>query len=175
MKNDSSLARNLPRCTIVKARDTGFTLIEMAVTLVLTGILSVLAMPSYKNLVLNQNVRTAASELQIALMYARSEAIKRAADILVVPVANDWRSGWSVQLADATVVRGQPALHAQLSSIAGSAITYQSDGRVAAAPGSIVFKVAGNNAVTARCVTLDLSGRPVLVNDSDRDPANGCN
>ena len=175
MKHDFALPKTLPRFKNVGARNAGFTLIEMAVTLVLTGILSVLAMPSYKNLVLNQNVRTAASELQIALMYARSEAIKRAADILVVPVANDWRSGWSIQLADSTVVRGQPPLHAQLSSISGSPITYHSDGRVAATPGTIVFKVAGNSAVTARCVTLDLSGRPVLINDSDRDPANGCN
>jgi len=140
----------------------------MAITVVLVGILTTLALPHYKNLILNQNVKTAASDLQISFLFARSEAIKRGADILIVPAANDWKNGWSVQLADATVIRARPALNPQLSAIAGTTVTYERDGHVAVAPGSLAFRVLGNTAVTARCVVLDLSGRPSLLYDTIR-------
>jgi hypothetical protein len=39
----------------------------------------------------------------------------------------------------------------------------------------MIVRVSGNSQVTARCVRLDLSGRPSLLIDSDGNPANGCN
>ena len=93
-----------------------------------------------RNLIQTQHVKTGASDLQTALLFARSEALKRAADVDVVPVANDWKAGWKVQLADGTLLRAQPALNGQLASMAvdaGAKITYRSDGHVSAAPAAI--------------------------------------
>jgi len=168
-------AAAMSRRAAARAACAGFTLIEMVITIMLAGVLTTMALPYYRNLILNQSVKTAASDLQIAFLFARSEALKRGADILVVPGSSDWKNGWSVQLADTTVVRSQPALNPQLASIAGTTVTYGSDGHVSAAPGPLVFRVSGNRAVTARCVVLDLSGRPSIVSDTDRDPSNGCN
>lgn len=156
----------------------GFTLIELLVTVSIVAILVTLALPPMKNLIQTQHVKTGASDLQTAFFFARSEALKRAADVEVVPVANDWKGGWNVQLADGTALRTQRALNRQLAPMpvaAGAKVTYRSDGHVGAALAAIAVRVALNADVTARCVAVDLSGRPSVIVDTDRNPANGCN
>jgi type IV fimbrial biogenesis protein FimT len=154
----------------------GFTLVELLVTISIVAILLSLAVPSFSDLILNQQVRVSAGDLQTSLFYARSEAIKRAADVNVVPSGGDWKNGWTVQLTDATVLRSQAALNDQLASMSGVTVTYQSDGHLPPPViGTIVFRVSGNAHVTARCIAIDLSGRPSLLVDSDGNPANGCN
>jgi type IV fimbrial biogenesis protein FimT len=147
----------------------GFTLIELLIVVTIVGVLASIAAPSMRELFLTQNVRSGAADLQSALYFARSEAIKRAANVSVVPVSAKWENGWTVQLADATVLRSQNPLSDQLSSMAATTIQYRSDGRVTALPSMIHFKTS-NAKVTARCVVLDLSGRPSVVNA----PASGC-
>ncbi len=154
----------------------GFTLVELLVTISIAAIMLTLAVPSFSTLILNQQVRVSAGDLQTSLFFARSEAIKRAADVAVVPAGGDWKNGWSVQLTDGTVLRSEPALNGQLASMAGGNVTYQSDGHIpppVIAP--IVFSVASNASVTARCIAIDLSGRPSLLVDTDGNPTNGCN
>jgi type IV fimbrial biogenesis protein FimT len=158
-------------------RRGGFTLIELLVTVAVVTILVTLALPSLSNLIQTQQVKTGASDLQATLFYARSEALKRAVNVEVVPAADDWKAGWKVQLADGTVLRSQLPLQGPLSSMAvqtGTKITYQPDGHVSTAPVAVVVRVSSNPKVAARCVVTDLSGRPSVVNDSDGDPANGC-
>jgi len=156
----------------------GFTLIELLVTVSIVAILVTLALPPMRNLIQTQHVKTGASDLQTSLLFARSEALKRAADVEVVPVADDWKGGWKVQLADGTVLRAQSALNGLLAAMAvtaGAKVTYRSDGRVGTAPAAITVRIALNPDVTARCVVVDLSGRPSVVVDTDGNPANGCN
>lgn len=154
---------------------SGFTLIELVVTITIVGLLASLAIPSMHKLVLTQYVRSGADELQTSLFYARSEAIKRAANVSVVPTGGAWTGGWTVQLAsDSTVLRQQNALSTNLASISGSTITYQGNGRVTSLPAQIVFKTV-DTAIPARCVKVDLSGRPGVVYDTDGNNSNGCN
>jgi type IV fimbrial biogenesis protein FimT len=153
----------------------GFTLTELLVTVSIIAILLTLAVPSFTNLILAQNVRTGASDLQTSLIFARSEAIKRAVDVNVVPASGDWRNGWTVELTDGTVLRREAPLNGLLASMTASTVTYQSNGHIpppVIAP--IKVYVSGNTHVDARCLAIDLSGRPSLVIDSDGNPSNGC-
>lgn len=158
---------------------SGFTMIELAVTLCIAAILVMLAAPAMSTLIVTQHVRTGASDLNSSLYYARSEALKRATNVEVVPVDNDWKNGWTIRLAsDSSVLRARPALNAQVTSMgvtAGTKIVYRSDGHLTAAASPIIFKVSTNGNVDARCVAIDLSGRPNLTIDTDKNPDNGCN
>jgi type IV fimbrial biogenesis protein FimT len=146
----------------------------MLIVVTIVGVLAMLAIPAMKRLVLTSNVRSAASDLQTTLFYARSEAIKRAVNVRVVPgTGNFWTSGWTVQLPDNSVLRTQNALSTNLTSVSGSTITYQANGRLTALPSQIVFKSA-ETTIPARCIKLDLSGRPSVVYDTDGDNSNGC-
>jgi type IV fimbrial biogenesis protein FimT len=170
----------MDQMTALSRRKTvrGFTLTELLVTVSVIAVLANFAAPSYSSLILDQSVRTAASDLQTSLFFARGEAIKRAASVDVIPTSNDWTQGWSVRLHDApqTVLRNEAAVNSQLSTMSGSTVTYESDGRVVApAPSPIIARVSGNTHVTARCVVLDLSGRASVVVDTDGNPVNGCN
>lgn len=63
------------------ARLHGFTLVELAVTMAVIGILAAVAVPSMTSLVRVGRLNGAASELTTALQLARAEAIRRNAQI----------------------------------------------------------------------------------------------
>ena len=78
-------------------RMTGFTLIEMMVTLAVAVILMSIAAPSMQDLIASQAVRAAASELMTDFSYARADAVsnRRQVAILRLDQANDaWAKGW---------------------------------------------------------------------------------
>ena len=156
-------------------RQVGFTLIELIITVTIVGLLATLAVPALQQMILAQNVRSAAGDLQTTLYFARSEAIKRAANVDVVPSSADWRNGWIVKLSGAggSVLRSQRALSDQLSSMSGGTITYRSDGRVTATPATIAFTTS-NVKVQARCIKIDLSGRPNVTNYAYGGGTNTC-
>jgi type IV fimbrial biogenesis protein FimT len=159
-------------------RAAGFTLVELGITLAIGGILVMLAVPSLTTLIVTQQVRTGATDLQGSLYFARSEALKRGANVEIIPVGDDWKNGWKVQLADGTLLRTQPALNPRLSAISvttGTKVVYRSDGHVTTAPATMIVRAADNAGVAARCVAVDLSGRPTLTTDTDGNPGNGCN
>src|SRR5579884_1717301 len=120
-------------------RSSGFTLIELLITVTIVGILAKLAVPALQQMILAQNVRSATGDLQTALYFTRSEAVKRASSVDIVPTSGDWKNGWIIQLSGGGTVLGKhDALGSQLSGISGSTITYRSDGRVTSTPGTIV-------------------------------------
>ena len=161
-----------------RSEASGFTLIELLVTITIAAILLTIALTSMTDLILNQRVRPAASDVPTAMIFARSDALTRAVNVDVIPVTaggtQDWKNGWSVKLG-ATELRNHAALNEQLSAMTGTNVTYQSDGHVIAAPGPIIVRVTTNPKVTARCVVIGLSGRASMVVDTDGVPSNGCN
>lgn len=166
-------------------RLAGFTLMEVVIVVAILAILAVIGMPSMRDLIVSTKVKGAASDIYTALIFARSEAVKRNASIDVVPaVAANWGAGWSVRVTGSTdnLTLQQPISDVTVGGPASS-IRYRGDGRlVDPATGSlfaaeVAFSFASSeyNHIAMRCINIDPSGRPSVRTDKDRDSSNGCN
>lgn len=78
----------------------GVTLVEAMVTMAILAIVIMLGMPSLQNWLLNARIRTAAEETLAGLQLARSEAVRRNANVEFVLSATP---GWTVQVPGPTV------------------------------------------------------------------------
>jgi type IV fimbrial biogenesis protein FimT len=87
-------------------------MIELLMTIVIVAILSAVAVPAMREFNVRANVSTTTNDLVVALNLARSEAVKRGRNVSLVATGADWTNGWSVQLADGTVVRERAAVAA---------------------------------------------------------------
>jgi type IV fimbrial biogenesis protein FimT len=159
-------------------RSGGFTLPELMIALAVVGILVAAGLPSLTNLVRDQRIKTATSDVFVSLIYARSEAIKRN-DRVVVCAANstidgcanssNWAAGWIVFLdtdangfpstASDILRKNNPVPNVTLSGTATNA-TYMRDGRLNAAVGNFTISSPDAPSLTRRCIRLDPSGRP---------------
>ena len=137
----------------------GFTLTELMIVVAVFAVLVTLALPSYNQFVRNQRVKTTSFELFSSLMQARSEAITRNASITMAPVSGSWTNGWTVTDAGGTVLRQQDAV-AAVTITGPTNVVYNSSGRLGSASGSFELNATGGS-ITPRCITIDLSGRPV--------------
>jgi type IV fimbrial biogenesis protein FimT len=92
----------------IKNKQTGFTLIELMITLVVAVVLLTISIPSFRTLMANNRATTQANALYSALNYARAEAIGRGTTVTVCPKSTpsvssttcgssaDWANGWQV-------------------------------------------------------------------------------
>jgi type IV fimbrial biogenesis protein FimT len=150
-----------------RERIRGFTLIELMMTMAVLGIIVTLAVPSFNNFVLKTRVNGAATEIQMSLLIARSEAVKRNATISVTPVSStNWTQGWDVTFVDGggttRKVKTQAAYTGAMA-IAGpaAAVAFGRDGRLTStAAATFTIDVPGNSNVAAKTVVVDVSGRP---------------
>src|SRR5215467_9534925 len=78
------------------ARQRGFTMTELGVTVTIAAILATIALPSFQGIIATQRARTYASALYASLSKARSEAITLNANVTVQPKAGGWNAGWQI-------------------------------------------------------------------------------
>ncbi|MCR6475482.1 GspH/FimT family pseudopilin [Variovorax sp. ZS18.2.2] len=77
---------------------SGFTLIELMVIVAIVAVLAAVGAPSFRDMLLNQRLATAAQGFNSALGFARMEAIQRAQGVEVAAlVGGDWSEGWVVR------------------------------------------------------------------------------
>ncbi|WP_332814659.1 GspH/FimT family pseudopilin [Ramlibacter sp.] len=131
----------------------GFTLIELMVTVTLIAALLGLGVPSFRQFMDTQRVKSAAFDVAAALLMTRSEAIKRNKSITLAPVGGAWENGWTVKDGATTLLK-QDAVGVTIEGPLPS-LEFNAVGRVAA---TTTFELTGSTAV--RCVTIDLTGIP---------------
>lgn len=85
-------------------KESGFTLIELMITIVVLAVALALGIPSFQGFIKNNRLAGQANDLVIAIQLARSEAVKRgsgavicASDDQATCSGNDnWSTGWIV-------------------------------------------------------------------------------
>jgi len=155
------------RATFLAFHCRGVTLVELVVALAVVAILATIAMPNLATTLANQRLRAAGTDLVSALMIARSEAIKRNAQVEVAPlIRTDWKSGWRVQTVDSgEQVDRKDALGLRVAvALAPDTIVYERTGRLAVAGTTQVEFRDGEagSTLSPRCVSIDPSGLPRL-------------
>ena len=147
----------------MKPSSRGFTLIELMVVIAVTAILLAVAAPSFSRFMDSQRLRTVSTAFHSSLVKARSEAIKRNANVLVVPNDTDFKKGWRICLeANCTTVLSveSGANSSYTFNPSGTATTFTPNGRSTA---STSYSVKSTQYTDAEmCVVVSTSGTPQL-------------
>lgn len=148
-------------------RQLGLTLIELIVVLAVVAILVAFASPGLQSLLQNNQIVSQTNQLVSGLHLARSEAVKRNAEVEVCGSSDgsdcdgEWAEGWIVKIREPredeedVLLTGSPAQGTLLESDVGG-ITYQGDG--IAKPGDQPSVIRLINASFKREVEVSMGG-----------------
>lgn len=152
---------SIQRVGIARARnERGFSLVEMVVVVAIVGIILGFAAPAVQSMMAGQQVKNAATELYESLIFARSEAIKRAEAVSLV--TDGFAGGWTIDVVSSdTVLREQAAFTNVSFDPVDSDISFNRLGRLASA---IAVEISRGDTSTKRCVQVEASGKPRVIN-----------
>ncbi len=170
-------------------QQTGLTLIELMITLVVISIIAAFAAPSFKNSIERNRVSASLQELGASIKYARSEAVKRSSSVTICASSNQtsctgtWSQGWIVfKDVDAAgdfdagtdeLLRVQGAVTdghiLSFDGVTGTYVTFSSRGYTAGQNGT--FKLCNKDKVAAqaRGMVLQATGSLRYSIDSNAD------
>jgi type IV fimbrial biogenesis protein FimT len=127
---------------------TGFTLVELLVTIAIAAIILMVAVPSMSNLLRAARLSTQTDQLIASLQLARLEAIKSRTNVSICPVA-----------VPNSAVACSPTSNAAEIALAK---TYWNNGWIVFGGGSVIKRVETNSGVTVDSVSapmkIDFSG-----------------
>ncbi len=165
--------------------NSGFTLVELLVTIGIAAIVISIGLPSFNITIRNSRLTTNANEFISTLNFARSEAIKRNQAVTIRKKGNFWEDGWLVftdingngsKDGSDTILRDHEALRNNLT-LRGTTrfvnrITYRASG--ISPNGS--FVLCDNNdkndlpeAYTSRLIIVNVVGRSRVGLDTDQN------
>lgn len=150
------------RGSVLPRRVGGFTLIELMVVVAMLSIVLSVAAPGLQGFVAGQRVKALAFDLMSDLLFARSEALKRGAAVVVTPAGSGWSAGWTVTAGSETLSSRQSSNQTLQFDGAPGSISFNPWGRVTSPTSQVRMTVrtdAASAGVASRCVELDLSGR----------------
>ena len=145
----------------MKARASGFTMVEMLVVVAILAILAAIAAPNMGAMIRTQRVKTASFDVFAGLVLARSEALKRNTTVTVTPVGGNWANGWTASDSNGNTVRKQSGF-TTVSITGPTTVIFTGSGRLSGGTAP-QFSLTAPDVATEnqRCVKVDLSGRPV--------------
>ena len=159
----------MTRRPIALIATAGFTVVELMIVVVIVGILAAVAAPSFTDTIEKQRAKNAAADLHASLTRARSEAIKRNANITLSAKTSgtdgsvSWANGWEIRVSG-TVIEDHGSVP-NLTFSGPASITYRSSGRISGTSNAS-FSITGTKTTSARYICVDLSGRPAIQTSS---------
>ena len=150
-------------------RASGFTVLEMMIVIAIIGIVSAIALPSFRYLTSTTKVKSASTELYLGLIRARNEAVKRNRLVSFEKTGATWAGGWRV-IADAdqdgdfdssdTVVAITGAQARVTISSDYDSIVFLTSGRTKDNVEPAFGVTSEETASMQRCISADLTGKP---------------
>ena len=136
---------------------SGFNLIELVVVIAIISIMASIAVPSFTGMIAKMKAQSTASDLHMALMKTRSEAIKRNANVKLVIASGG--KGWTIypSAADGNVLESH-AVSGNVSISGAASAEYNSSGRAGVV--SFGTKAVMGSETAERCVSTNLAGLP---------------
>ena len=155
-------------------RCAGFSLIELMVVLILLGILLAIAVPTFRDMVVQTRLNTQVGDLVSAVQFARSEAIKRNQPVRLCAVASasttscpstaitNWQH-WIVIERNNVLRRGTISAALKLTGPA-SHLAFASTGlsTMTTPPYSLTLCSPSGSGDTTRTLDVGLSGRVTI-------------
>jgi len=162
-------------------KQDGFSLMELMITLGVAGVLLAVAFPNFTQMIQGQRLKTQTNDTLAAIIYAKSEALKRRSTVTVCAMktnvdnqcgssVSEWANGWivfndvngdGVVSIDDEVLRSRGD-YKKLKSV-GSITGFVFDGEgIADTSGDIEFcydKAAGNK---MRRISMTPAGNPAI-------------
>lgn len=169
---------------------TGFTLVELVVTLAVAAMLVAMAAPAFSTYIKNNRIIAATNHLVAQLQYARSEAVSKGQPVVLArtgATAKDLSKGWIIYTDGSATVGGSKYTASEdtllksfegygssnitlNSNAAGNQwIAYSSRGLLWENPGvSVVIAVCDDRGVTqGRLITISPTGRSRVTDSTD--------
>lgn len=159
---------------------SGFTLVELMITVVIASILMGLAAPSFVNFVKNNRLSSQANGLMADLAFTRSEAVKRGANITICRAsdpfaactgsAGPWSTGWIVIDGAGQVLRLHQALDGQ-NTLTGTGTladqtAYTGTGLITLGAAQSFSLCDDRLASYGRLIQISITGRAAIAKDS---------
>lgn len=155
--------------TLKRGAFSGFTLIEMIVTVAVLGIISAIAAPAFNSIIQSSKVSASADDLLTVLQVARSEAVRRVKNVVVCPSSDGatclagtaWSTGAIAQVVlgngSFEVVQVRQFSTAGIGAVGPEKITFNSVG--SAAQSAVTITIGGG---ATKTVCLEAAGRSVI-------------
>jgi type IV fimbrial biogenesis protein FimT len=170
----------------MKSRHTGFTLIELVITIALLGILLAWAIPNVRTFIKNARIVSVTNELVADISLARQEAQRRGRSVQICASNNgtscsgtDWLDGWIINApaplpaTGNVVVKSNREPQGPASGRTGSnlvtaqgavTISFLPSGQLSGGGGTLTINIrddrAGQGDLTQRDIAVTLVGRP---------------
>lgn len=152
--------------------DSGFTLLELMMALMIGAILATLAVPAFLDTIRNNRLAVQANDFISALNFARSEAIKRGTDITICSSDNQngcnttaaWHQGWVVLVTDSgELLRTHAGLKGStlLNQENNTSIQYNPRGLLSG-NAATTFNLCIDSGIPGRQISITATGRPRL-------------